>query len=354
MKKRYLMFFLLLFIISNNVKAEGEYKDITNDVQIKYKWYKEIIKNEGEYYPLKDLKSTDRYDKDNIKYVGSSRVNSEFCSYPEEFYRLERDTYRIYRKIYDAEYVLIENIDQQTDIEIYYKRYNLAYEIISNENNKITIHLKNKYLCDQLLFYVNTNDKYKVSLYKDSELKNLIISKELENQKISIPDSSWQVEPNAYYNTYISTIKYDETSLTTLKEEKEMCGYSEKYVYKYDVEKIYYDNNYHEYIEGYIKDEQDYKLYYKNEPIVINNTIEITKEKIKEVPKIEYIYIEKEINNIESIEKCENEIQTKIETKIVEKEIEKIPKKVYILIFILAGIILILIIKNIVKKCRIN
>ena len=354
MKKKHLILFLLLIIISNNVKAEEKYKDITKDVQIKYKWYKEIVKNEGEYYPLRKITNLELYDKDNIKYVPSSRVNSEFCSYSEEFYKLERKIYRIYRKIYDAEYVVIENVEPQTDVKIYYKGLNLEYKVISQENNILILNLKNKYLCDRLLFFVDTINKYKVSLYRDSELKKLIISKEIENQKISIPDSTWQVESNAYYDTSMTTIKYDESSLTKIKEEKEMCGYSEKYVYKYDVEKVYYDDNYHEFVEGYIKDEQDYRVYYKEEPIILNNTIEIIKEKIKEVPKIEYIYLEKETPNIEIKEDCQKEIQTKIETKIIEKEIKKIPKKVYIVIFMLSVIIATLVIKDIVKKCRKN
>lgn len=354
MKKKYLIFFLMLIFISNDVKAEEQiYKDITEDVEVRYKWYKEIISEEGEYYPLRKITPNDKYDKNNIKYVSSSRVNEAFCSYSEEFYKLEKKEYRIYKKLYDAEYVVIENIAPQTNIQIYYKNIMLNYKIVSQDDNKLVLYLNMPRLCDRLLFYVDNSNNYKISLYKDSELQQIIISKEFENQKISIPDYTWTINESSYYETSISLAQYEESSLTTLIQEKTMCGYSEKYVYKYNVEKEYYDD-YHTYVEGYIKDIDDYRYYYKDEPIIINNTIEVIKEKIKEVPKIEYVYLEKEVTKEENHNGCLKEIQTKIETKIIEKEISKIPGKIYILISILFMIIIIFVIKEIVKKCKLN
>lgn len=356
MKKKYLIFFLSLIIISTNVKAEEKYKDVTEDIEVRYKWYKEIKTGEGEYYPLRKITEEDRYDKYDFKYVNTTRVNEEFCSYPTEFYKIEPKKYQTYTKVNDARYVVIENIKPETLVKIYYKNNDFNYRIVSHENNILILDLKVDLLCDKLLFYVDTLNKYKISLYRDVELKKLIMSKELENEKFSIPNTDWKIEPNAYYETYISTIKYDESSLTKLKEEKTMCGCSEKYVYKYNVTREYYDDNYYEYIEGYIKDENDYRYYYKGEPIIVNNTIEVVKEKIKEVPKIEYIYLEKESQEAEKEEKkeCVPVTNTKIETKIIEKEITKQPKKIYMVIIGLYLLVMALIIKDIVKKCRRN
>lgn len=355
MKKKYLIFFLSLIIISNNVKAEEKYKDVTEDIEVRYKWYKEIVTG-GEYYPLRKITEEDRYDKDNFKYINTTRVNEEFCSYPTEFYKIEPKKYRTYKTVYETRYVVIENITPETIVKTYYKNSDFSYKIVSHENNILIIDLRADLLCDKLLFYIDTENKYKISLYRDVELKKLIMTKEFENQKISAPSSEWNIEPSAYNEIYYTTNKYDENSLTKLMEEKTMCGCSEKYVYKYNVEKEYYDDNYHEYIEGYTKDENDYRYYYKGEPIIVNNTIEVIKEKIKEVPKTEYIYLEKESQEAKKEEKheCVPLTNTKIETKIIEKEITKQPKKLYIVIIGLYLLVMTLIIKDIVKKCRRN
>lgn len=355
MKKKYLIFFISLIIMSNNVTAEEKiYPDVTKDIEIRYKWYKEIISGEGEYYPLRKITDTDVYDKNNFKYVRLSRINEEFCSYPGEFYQIEKQTHRIYRKLYDTSYIVIENIEPQTIVQIYYKSQPINYQIVSHENNILILKFTLKLLCDQLLFYVDTTNKYKISLYENSNLQFLLATKEFENQKISVPDDSWTIPQNAYYNTSISTLKYEQTSLTKLKEQTIMCGLHEKYVYKYNATREYYDNEYHAYVEGYIKDEEDYRYYYKGKPIVVNNIIEVTKEKIKEVPKLEYVYIEKEVNNDTKKQECPIITDTKIETKIIEKKVNTIPKKIYFIITLLSIIILVLIIKEIVKKCKLN
>ena len=75
MKKKYLIFFLSLMIIGNHVKAEEKYKDVTEDIEVRYKWYKEIQTGEGEYYPLRKITEEDRYNKNDFKYVDTTRIN---------------------------------------------------------------------------------------------------------------------------------------------------------------------------------------------------------------------------------------------------------------------------------------
>lgn len=351
MKRKYLILILILTIISNPVKAEEtKYKDVTEDIEIRYKWYKEIIDENGKYYPLRKITSEDKYDKNNYKFIRSVSINAETCSYPNEFYLIEKINFKKYKKTYDAKIAVIENVDPQTEIKIHYENQVLNYKIISHENDTMVIDLNGEKLCDRLMFYINTDNKYKMSLYRDREQKQIIIAKELENQKISIPNNTWILPETQFdYTSYIM-ISYNTSSLTELIGSKEMCASYEKYVYKYDVAKEYYDDNYHTYVEGYIKDENDYRMYYKGEPLIITNTIEITKEKIKEVPKIEYVYLEKEVNNTEPPKACEKEIQTKIETKIIEKKIKEIPKKIYLIVASLFLIITVLLIKDFVKK----
>ena len=356
--ERYLILFLIISIISINKVNANELKsiDITNDIEIKYKWYKENISEEGTYYPLRKIKNEDIYDKNNYKFVKLTSISEEACSYSNEFYLISPKKFKKYRKTHDAKIVVIENIEPETNVEIHYENRVLNFDIISHENKVMVINLKSEFLCDRLMFYIDTNNKYKISLYRDAKLEQIILAKELENQKISIPDSTWKLAETIMHKTGYTEREYVTSTLTEIIGQITMCEVSEKYVYKYNYTKEYYDDEYHTYVEGYIKDEQDYRIYYNQEPIVITNVIEIPKETIVEVPKIEYIYIEKEleIEEKEPTQECPKEIHTNIETQIIERKIKIIPTKVYIVITILFLIIISLIIKNIVKKNRIN
>lgn len=350
----------------NSVNAEEiskTYPDVTKEIEIRYKWYKEIISQDGEYYPLKDITDTDKIDINNIKYVGENVYKPKYCDLPSEYYQKQEKYVRKYYKTYNAAYILIENIDINDEVKIYNGNKIIRFNIISNENNQLKINLNNEYLCNELLFYVDTENKYGISIYNDITFKRLIISKELENEKISVPDKTWITEETEFYE-YIASKKYEKSDFTKLISEELSCSRKEKYVYKYNVTREYYDDNYHLNVDGYIKDENDYRLFYKGEPITITNTIEVTKEKIVEVPKIikepqiEYVYIEKENNeppNNPSQEKeCSKEpiieTKTKIKTQVVEKEIFKIPTKIYIVILLLITIIIVLILKSFRKN----
>lgn len=324
--------------------------DVTNDIEIRYRWYKEIISPEGEYYPLKDITEEDRYDPEKIKYVGKELYTADYCSLPDEYYKITEKYTKEYNRVYNATYMIIENVSPTINIKIYYHNQPVNYKIVSSEDNQLKINLAGEYACDRLLFYVDTEEKYKISLYRDSNFKRLTLSKEFENDKVSVPDASWITEETKFY-IYATQESLQQTSLTKFISERIVCSYKEKYVYKYDAQREYYDDGYHSYIEGYIKDINDYRYYYKGEPIV--NTIEITKEKIIKEPQIKYVYIEPTVNtkeNDSSIEKeCPNETITKIKTQVqikeVEKPIFKIPKVTYIIIGLLSLMVIVLIIK---------
>lgn len=334
-----------------------DYPDVTDDIEIRYKWYKEIVSENGEYVPLKNVTKEDKIDENKVKYVGQNIYDASYCNLPTEYYLITEKISRSYKITYTASYVLIENITPTTEIKIYSNRRLINYKIISSDDNKIKINLVDGYTADSLLFYVDSNEQYKISIYHDSAFKRLIVSKELENTKISFPDKTWITDSSEFY-TYKSYEPLEESDLTTLLSTTKVCSYKEKYVYKYQTTREYYDDNYYLHIDNYIKDEQDYRYYYKGEPITITNTItntvtntvEVVKEKIVPEPKIEYVYIEKEINQTETNDssqenKCLDEIKIENQTKIVEKEIMKTPKTIYIIIIILSVIIFILGIK---------
>ena len=333
--KKFVTILLLIISISINLVNAEEisktYPDVTDDIEIRYKWYKENISQKGDYYPLKDVTDTDKVDINNIKYIGGNVFKPQYCELPSEYYLKEEKYVRKYKKTYNAAYVLIEDVNINDIVKIYKGNKEIKFNIISNENNQLKINLNNEYLCNELLFYVDTEDKYRISIYNDITFKRLIVSKEIENEKISIPDKTWITEETEF-SEYITSQKYEKSDFTKLISEELSCSKKEKYVYKYDVTREYYDDNYHLNVDDYIKDENNYRLFYKGEPITITNRIEVTKEKIVKVPQIikepqiEYIYIEKEnnepINNPSQEKDCSQETvkETKpeIKTKVIE------------------------------------
>ena len=85
--KKFIIILLIIITIStNSVKAEEmlkTYPDITDEIEIRYKWYKEIISEEGKYYPLKDIKETKAFIDDlrtkngNLEIALNIRAESE-------------------------------------------------------------------------------------------------------------------------------------------------------------------------------------------------------------------------------------------------------------------------------------
>ena len=275
-------------------------------------------------------------------------------------YHVEEKTHNIYTKVENVRYVLFKNFKYNENIKIFHENKEVKFEIISKTENELKIDMKRSYLVESLLFIIDTNEKYKISFYNDINFKNEIIYKEIENEKIFSANKEWITDKTVFVRL-TSEINYPVSDLTKITSIMRYCRYREIYVYKYEIEREYYDNNYYSNVDGYIKDIDDYKVYYKGEPIT--NTIEIINEKIIKEPQIEYVYIEKEPETIKN-EKNELEIDSsnktkentcsnKIETKIIEKEILKTPKRNYIIIFSLIGTIILLII-ILLKKCHIK
>ena len=179
--KKVILIILLIFTAIIPAKA-NEYPEVTNDIEIRYKWYKEIVSEEGEYYPLSKISTQDKYDKNNYKYVGKANVyNEENCSLSEEYYLLKKRTKRTYQKIQDSPFVLIENITPETEIKIYYKNIPINYGYTIKSNNQMKINLFSSYQNSDLLFFINTDYKYKISIYEDVFYDKKKINKTFEN-----------------------------------------------------------------------------------------------------------------------------------------------------------------------------
>ena len=351
-KIKKLIIIILLLILSIKLVFADEYPEITSDVEIRYKWYKEIIT--GDYYPSKDISYEDKIDKNKIRYGNYSEWKSNYCNLSTEHYEISSRKRYKYNKAESVRYILLENFEYKDNIKIYYENKPLEYKIISQTSNQIKIELNHLYLAETLLFYITDATNYKITLYRTILFDKEVISKQIKNEEIIIPDKTW-INENSSFVEEITGESYKNSDLTKKISSYDECRYREKYVYKYEVKREYYDENYYKDVEGYIKDINDYKFYYKGEPIT--NTIEIIKEKVVKEPKIEYIYIENEEINKPSKEINENDpskdkeiineinCQPIIKKEVKIKEVFKIPKMVYILVSVLVVIITILIIK---------
>ena len=167
-----------------------------------------------------------------------------------------------------------------------------------------------------------------------------------------IPNKTWITKETIYNTSYTEQI-YEDNDLTFKIDEYNVCRYREKYVYKYQVKKEYYDDNYYAEIDNdeYTKDINDYKVFYKGNPIT--NNVEIIQEKIIKEPQIEYICIPNENiiqKNDSSKEIQKTECLSKKENTTVEKTIFKIPKIIYLVIALLVLIIISLIARLIRKN----
>jgi len=368
-KNKIIKIFLVIILSIKIVSAEEiekveELKDITDNVEIRYKWYKEKVF--GDYYPLEEENEGYFVDVKKIKAGSVSTWDTGKCSLPKNHYFVEYAFRMTYESVQSIKYVEIKNITFNDNIKVYYNNQLLNYRIVTNKENQIVIDLEDKYRADTLIFYIDTDKEYQITLYSDKYLTSPVLSKQVSSNYPLIPDETWKLPTTPYENHY-TTIEFKETTLTKKKKQQQICRATEILAYKYKIEREYYDNDYHTYVEGYIKDEDDYKIFYKEEPII--NTIEIikeiTKEKIVKEPEIKYIYLpsKNEIQKFDSSKNKENEkqqktectpqIKTKVKTEIktVEKEILKTPKKIYMIIAILI-LSIIFLIKKIKKLCR--
>ena len=347
MKK--ILFILMMILLINPVKA-NEYQDITEDIEIRYKWYKEVV--EGDYYPIKEKQPDYLIDYTKLKYGNYSIWKNSYCDFSNENYLKESKTIRDYKKVRDTRYIKLENFSFKNNIKIYQNNKLLDYKIISDDGSTVKIDLKKNYRSETIILNIENAQNYKITFYVDENFTKLVISKDVVNETLLIPDKTWITENTNYDRIFVEGI-YDDNDLIWKMNEYDLCRVSEIYVYKYQIKKEYYDDNYHKNVDGYIKDENDYKVFYKGEPIT--NTIEIIQEKIVKEPQIEYIYIEKENEKNDSSKEIQENLEIdkptkkdclpEIQTEIIEKEILKIPKKIYIIISVLLLIIILLITK---------
>lgn len=341
--------FIVIFIFSNiflnRIKAD-EKINITNSSQIKYKWYiNEII---DETYYLKGEVLDGYYEiEEKVNYGNYSNWDYKYCTYPKEKYVVEAIAENIYKKVTDVQYVKLIGFNYENDIRIFENTKEISYEIINATEKEIIINLKRTYEVQNLIFYVDSEKTFDIYLSFDYKFTIMALYKHIEKEKLLIPDESWIYDKTVFKTEYTQQ-KKEENAFRKYDGMRGLCRAKEILTYRYKSIKKYYDDNYYEYIEGYLPDYNNFVIEYNGE--IPKEIIKITNTEQKVVPVKEYIYIKKN----DDIDKSNEEFEPKeiVKNNYIEKEIIKkvTPKKIYIIITILLLIILFQLIQSIRKK----
>ena len=243
-----------------------------------------------------------------------------------------------------------EDIDR---IHIYSERNIVNFNLKEETQDGIIIELEESKTTSILWFYIDLEKDYSMELSYFSDFSSITLSKNISNTKLLLPDSTW-INSKTHFLTIITTNTITTNDFIKETSRKTECRVKSIETYRYKVEKKYYDDNYYEYLEGYIPDISDYIVEYKGE--LPTNKIEIEKKVENVIKEKEYIYL----HNTEYIN-IENQIQEKIksksyktsssELKIINKDSSN-KTNIYILLILLILIISLSIINiiNIFKK----
>lgn len=292
MKK--ILFLLLLFFVfipsiyakeygKWTLKDENMHKDAL--IEYRYRFYKE--EKNGKYLTYDDIKVNDyKYvDKDNLKYSSYSNWQDS-CLVDTKRYQVENKSLYVYQKVLPIRFIMIDKIDDLhniLDIKIYNKDKLVNYKFLECANcvNSFKDNLENKIIklqLDELIdsdnlsifvsFEVNTN--YRLTASNDASFNKIALQKEVSGKDITyLFDKDW-LENTTYGDNFYSENEINSDFVKQIGME-DKCRYKEFKMFYYNLDKVYYDDNYYTNVDGYIKDLDDYKIYYSN-PINTNTT----------------------------------------------------------------------------------
>lgn len=341
MKK--ILFIFTILILTNNVYASDDI-NITKDALVKYKWYKEV--KEELYYPSEEPLEGYIEDTDKREYYGNISWGKNYCKEdtPDEFKR----TNRIYEKLKDINNIFLKGLNENTEIVILKNGEVIKYNKSINKDY-IYLDLIYTYNLNDLTFYINTDKAYDIETYLAS---SYVATRHVQNERlIKLDTKNWQITNNSY--SYIRLFNDTHNGLyVRLYSEEIECANQKYKTYRYKITREYYDDDYHDFVPGYIPDYSDVLITYKGTDLVKATSIKkidncskdkiggtlVIKEKEECTPVTEYI--EKPVIKYEYIKDNNN-----------NNNIKKVSKtKEYIIITILTLLLIILIIKIIRKN----
>ena len=342
---------IIIAIISTIYLLQNVYAIETSNIdKVVYKWYKEEKIN-GIYYPKKDNLPGYYEDIENIKYNEYSEWNSDYCNYSKDYYDVEEKYIKTYKKMIKTKYVLFTMAymqgtnDEFKTIKIFHNGIEVNYTVVEDKPAWLILELDNEYDSENFSFYIEmyTPCRYVITLSNDkySERRTMVGTISIKQERAYIYTTDEWICKNVLYTTEETDEEIHESEYIKNIENKKVCRIREINTYRYKINKKYYDDNYHQYIEGYIPDTKNMNIYYKNDIKDTNiEQIKLTsKTSIKEIPIYSNIPIKQ---------------HTKIITKYINKTIENIPTKIY---YILAIFIITIIIQTIIivkEKCRLK
>ena len=297
---------LFIFFIARKVSAvtydvwterKEESDNLVYETKTLYKWYKEEKKGE---YLLYDI-VLDKYPYNDTTDTILSEYSKWANTCPKSEYRnIEYKDITKYKTIKKIKYMKIENISKNNKIEeIIIKSHNknINYKVIDYSDNYIPsdnyfyttayaiFALEEECDANDLYLYLKTNEIYdffSVYFYHDLE-EDYIFSKHYTFTGIdNFIDKEWINKNNQ--NLYTDIIEGEniiENDFTKIINTDRKCRYQDVLTYHYNIEKIYYDDKYHENVEGYLKDYATKKVLYKYEDIIGKGNTEY--EYIKEI-----------------------------------------------------------------------
>ena len=348
--------FLLLVILNINYVCALE-KEISH---IEYKWYiEEMI--DTKYIPKKDNLSGYYEDTTDIEYSPPTQWNKSYCEYNKENYLIEEYATNKYKRPVNTRYIIlntrqgIEGVRNYKTIKIFDNDHEINYITLINNENLTKLELDKEYNTIYLHFYIDTELNYTINLYNNTPLTKLALSYSVNSSidgKTLYPTKEW-INENTVFVQEGTTGDVPNSPLIKDIDKDILCRVKEINTLRYKIQKKYYDDDYHTYIEGYIPDIKECVIYYKDteekeeiEKEVIEPKIE-TKTETKLIPKIE-TKIKTIKEKIYEYLKPEKETIYKDKIKYIHKKV--IPKTIYIVIIILLFIIIIQAIKILFKN----
>ena len=319
---------LLLVVFSLNIKVQAstsdvyysEYSDFSEysevqissselidvDIERRYRWYKNnitsefLLYDEGiAKYELVDMENYQESEYSDWQYVKPNSITGRVIEETEE--------YKV-RKLKPIQSLMIGNFSFNQDnvylgeIEIYAGNHKIDFESIcggcSEENNfestgfMMIDFFEPYYMKDITIKFINTETEY-INNFKIYAVEPMMVDipsniyasytyQSSQENNILLTEKDFNIVNPRYEEEVIYDVLPDVSSLDYV-EVNTKYRYQDKYYYFYNVEKEYIDGYYSDYPK-YIKDETDYKDYYRyrtREKIVIDNEMTITRYKEK-------------------------------------------------------------------------
>lgn len=285
--KKILLILSSLILFLNQVQAE-EWQILENNkhfnddiaIEFRYKFYKEEKK--GDYFPINGNISNKYLYHDENDYI-YSKFSDWLMECPSVNTNItEEKLFYPYQKIKDTNYIHIQNFTDDIgfeQIEIYSNDKKINYEFMKCDNcydnydyveryGRIFLKLDKSYDTSTLKFIIKAKEGYNnidYSLYVTEDIDKYFYTLNARlssNNTTFIPDVNW-VQDSSYTDIIYSDEEIESNIFNKILPTVNMCRYKEKLIFYYNYERKYYDNNYYVNVDGYIKDINDYKVYYR-------------------------------------------------------------------------------------------